>query len=76
MKKKINVKNKYKLFRSRKLTVSHKSYGRSYHRHVFFPEIKIAGKWVQECGFKAGDKVIVTVSECRIIVTKQNNNSI
>ncbi|AZA50101.1 type I addiction module toxin, SymE family [Chryseobacterium carnipullorum] len=70
MKKKINLQNKYKLFRNRNLTVSHKCFKRSYSGHVFFPEIRIAGKWVQECGFEAGDKVLVTVCRNQIILKK------
>ncbi|HCA09635.1 SymE family type I addiction module toxin [Chryseobacterium sp.] len=70
MKKKINLQNKYKLFRNRNLTVSHRCFERSYRRHVFFPEIRIAGKWVQECGFETGDRVAVTVCRNQIILNK------
>ncbi|MGG5207691.1 SymE family type I addiction module toxin [Chryseobacterium sp. MIQD13] len=70
MKKEINFQNKYKLFRSRNLKVFRKSFARAYYREVFFPEIRIAGKWVQDCGFEAGDRVAVTVSRNRIILRK------
>ncbi|WP_180277247.1 SymE family type I addiction module toxin [Chryseobacterium sp. 52] len=70
MKKKISLRDKYKLFRNRNLTVSHKSFVRSFRRHVFFPEIRIAGKWVQECGFEAGDRVAVTVCKNQIVLSK------
>lgn len=70
MRKKISLRDKYRLFQSRNLTVSRKYFLRSYHRHTLFPEIKIAGKWVQECGFEVGDKVAVIVSENQIILRK------
>ncbi|MFP3831464.1 SymE family type I addiction module toxin [Chryseobacterium sp. SIMBA_028] len=70
MRKKISLRNKYKLFHNRNLTVSHKFFLRSYNRHVLFPEIRIAGKWVQECGFEAGDHVAVIVSRNQIILRK------
>ncbi|WP_084694545.1 SymE family type I addiction module toxin [Chryseobacterium vrystaatense] len=70
MRKKISLRDKYKLFQNRNLTVSRKSFLRSYYRHALFPEIKIAGKWVQECGFEVGDKVAVMVSKNQIILRK------
>jgi toxic protein SymE len=70
MKKKISSPNKYKIFRSRNLKVFRKSFARAYYNEVFFPEIRIAGKWVQDCGFEAGDRVAVIVSRNQIILKK------
>jgi toxic protein SymE len=38
---------------------------------VYFPEIRIAGKWVQQCGFQAGDKILVSVSKNQIILERE-----
>ncbi|MBL1220972.1 SymE family type I addiction module toxin [Chryseobacterium sp. L7] len=70
MKKMISIRGKYKIITRRNLTVFHKAFGRAYHRTVFFPEIRIAGKWVQECGFEAGDRVAVTVYRNQIVLRK------
>lgn len=69
--KKITIRGKYKIVPHRNLTVSHKCYERAYHKRVFFPEIRIAGRWVQECGFEPGDRVVVTVSRHQIILEKE-----
>ncbi|MBT2619349.1 MULTISPECIES: SymE family type I addiction module toxin [Chryseobacterium] len=71
MKKPEANNSKNKQVRDRNLTVSHKSFERSYHRQVFFPEIRIAGKWVLECGFEPGDRVVVKVQRNQIILKKQ-----
>jgi len=71
MKKKIN-RGKYKMLSYRNLTVFHKSFSRAYRRQVFFPEIRIAGKWVQQCGFEAGDRVLVTVCKNQIILERES----
>lgn len=69
MKKRIN-RSKYKMISYRNLTVFHKSFARADHRQVFFPEIRIAGKWVQQCGFEPGDRVLVTVYKNQIILER------
>lgn len=71
MEKPENNNSKNKHTRERNLTVSHKSFERAYHRHVFFPEIRIAGKWVLDCGFEPGDRVVVKVRKNHIILKKQ-----
>jgi toxic protein SymE len=70
MRKRIN-RNKYKEFRNRNLTVFLKSFSRAYGKTVFFPEIRIAGKWVQQCGFQPGDRILVTVCRNQIILEKE-----
>jgi toxic protein SymE len=33
------------------------------------PELKVSGVWLEEAGFKAGEKVNITVSEQQLIIT-------
>lgn len=63
--------SKYNELNNRYLTVFLKSFSRAYGKIVYFPEIRIAGKWVQQCGFKAGDKILVTVSRNQIILERE-----
>ncbi|AYZ12175.1 type I addiction module toxin, SymE family [Chryseobacterium arthrosphaerae] len=69
--KEIVIRGKYKIVSIRNLTVSHKVFGRAYRRLVFFPEIRLAGKWLLESGFEPGDKVLVTVRRNQIILEKE-----
>lgn len=63
--------SKYNELHNRNLTVFLKSFSRAYGRIVYFPEIRITGKWVQQCGFQAGDKILVTVSRNQIILERE-----
>ena len=63
--------SKYTELHNRNLTVFLKSFSRAYGRIVYFPEIRITGKWVQQCGFQAGDKILVTVSRNQIILERE-----
>ncbi len=69
--KEIIIQGKYKIVSIRNLTVSHKSFGRVHRRLVFFPEIRLTGKWLLECGFEPGDKVLVTVRRNQITLEKE-----
>lgn len=69
--KEITIRGKYKIVSVRNLTVSHKAFERAYRRLVFFPEIRLAGKWLLECGFEPGDKVIATVCKNKIVLEKE-----
>ncbi|TLX26942.1 type I toxin-antitoxin system SymE family toxin [Chryseobacterium indologenes] len=71
--KEIVIRGKYKIVSIRNLTVSHKSFERAYRRLVFFPEIRLAGKWLLECGFEPGDHVVVTVRRNQITLEKEIN---
>jgi len=71
--KEIVIRGKYKIVSIRNLTVSHKSFERAYRRLVFFPEIRLAGKWLLECGFEPGDHVVVTVRRNQITLEKEMN---
>lgn len=63
--------SKYNELHNRNLTVFLKSFSRAYGRIVYFPEIRITGKWVQQCGFQAGDRIVVTVSRNQIILERE-----
>jgi toxic protein SymE len=63
--------SKYNELHNRNLTVFLKSFSRAYGKIVYFPEIRIAGKWVQQCGFQAGDKILVSVSKNQIILERE-----
>ncbi|REC61695.1 hypothetical protein DRF65_14690 [Chryseobacterium pennae] len=71
--RKVIIRGKYKIVSIRNLTVSHKSFERAYRRLVFFPEIRLAGKWLLECGFEPGDHVVVTVRRNQITLEKDMN---
>ena len=71
--RKVVIRGKYKIVSITNLTVSHKSFARAYRRLVFFPEIRLAGKWLLECGFEPGDHVVVTVRRNQIILEKEMN---
>lgn len=73
MKKMINIQGKYKITTYRNLTVSHKGFEKAYRKIVFFPEIRMAGKWLYDSGFEPGDKVLVRVCRNRIILEKKDN---
>ncbi|WP_395973686.1 SymE family type I addiction module toxin [Chryseobacterium cucumeris] len=63
--------SKYNELHNRNLTVFLKSFSRAYGRIVYFPEIRVTGKWVQQCGFQAGDKILVTVRRNQIILERE-----
>ncbi|TZF98686.1 type I toxin-antitoxin system SymE family toxin (plasmid) [Chryseobacterium panacisoli] len=65
--------SKYNELHNRNLTVFLKSFSRAYGKIVYFPEIRTAGKWVQQCGFQAGDKILVSVSKNQIILEREVN---
>lgn len=72
MKRKIRMnRSKYNELRNRNLTVSLKSFSRAYGKIVYFPEIRIAWKWVEQCGFQAGEKILVTVCRNQIILERE-----
>ena len=53
----------------RKLKVYERYVPRPYNRHVILPEIRLAGKWLQELGFGIGQPVKVWHEENRIVIT-------
>ena len=53
----------------RQLKVYEKHVSRSYYRYVFFPEIRLCGKWLQEMGFICGQSITVQHKKNKIIIT-------
>ena len=52
----------------RRLTVAKRFYDRKYRRFAIFPEIRLAGKWLQKAGFDMGQKVVIKHSEKMIVI--------
>ncbi len=61
--------------KTRKLTVSRKYVASRYNNGRYDPKILIAGKWLTECGFKAGDKLVLKVYDKKIIIELNNDQS-
>ena len=55
-----------KHIRRRKLQASHQS--RSYSTYKIVPSLHLAGVWLEESGFKAGDQVEITVKANELII--------
>lgn len=54
----------------RQLKIYERYIPRSCSRNVFFPEIRLCGKWLQDLGFNTGQSVTVSYEEGKIIITK------
>lgn len=52
----------------RKLKVQPKYFSRAY-SNVIFPEIRLAGKWLQDIGFVCGKKVVINHEKNKIVIT-------
>ncbi|WP_312992010.1 SymE family type I addiction module toxin [Chryseobacterium flavum] len=72
MRKRMN-RSKDNELHNRNITVFLKSFSRAHGKTVFFPEIRITGKWVQQCGFQPGDHVLVTVCRNQIILEREED---
>ncbi|WAC11509.1 SymE family type I addiction module toxin [Dyadobacter pollutisoli] len=53
----------------KQLKICSKYYQRENFRAVFFPEIRLAGKWLQDLGFECGEEVMVKFSEKKLEIT-------
>ncbi|TWP23020.1 type I addiction module toxin, SymE family [Apibacter muscae] len=40
------------------------------HSCVYYPEIRLAGKWLQDFGFKAGDILTLECNKNQIVIKK------
>lgn len=40
-----------------------------YSYHVLFPEIRLTGKWLQDCGFKSGQEIEVSTEANKLVIT-------
>ena len=54
---------------ARVLKVQNKLFARKKFRYVFFPEICLTGKWLQDCGFQIGQHVEVVTENNKIIIS-------
>lgn len=55
--------------KKRQLKVYPKCFSRVDSKPAVFPEIRLAGKWLQEMGFRAGQTVHLEYSENRIVIS-------
>ena len=55
--------------KDRKLKIKEKSFPRVSHNYAVFPEIILAGKWLQDVGFTCGQSVKIDVEKEKIIIT-------
>ncbi|WP_168732731.1 SymE family type I addiction module toxin [Flavobacterium supellecticarium] len=62
-------RNKQKKFPVRLVSVYGKAFPRAYGRYVYYPEIRLAGKWLQEAGFKTTMKVKISCEYRKLIIT-------
>ncbi|MEH7889527.1 SymE family type I addiction module toxin [Elizabethkingia meningoseptica] len=62
---------KYMDVYERRLRVSRRAYGRIDDFVFFFPEIRLTGRWVEECGFRTGDRIVVSVQPNLMIIEKE-----
>lgn len=57
-------------FKSRILTVSSQFVKNLWSKPTIKPKIVLSGKWMQEAGFKTGEKINISVSKNLLIITK------
>jgi toxic protein SymE len=62
-------KEKIPISGEKQLKISGKYYQRDNFRAVVFPEIRLAGKWLEDLGFECGEAVMVKYSEKRLEIT-------
>ena len=53
----------------RHLKVYHKVFIRAYKKMVFYPEIRLCGKWLREIGFESGKSITIEHTKHKIIIT-------
>jgi toxic protein SymE len=54
----------------RKLKVQPKHYQRAYNKIVTYPEIRLNGKWLFDCGFVCNEPVIVYCEEGELLIRR------
>ncbi len=59
----------------RKLKVYPKAFPRANHNIVFFPEIRLSGKWLQDNGFDFGQEVMIQHEKDKIVIIPVNQTS-
>ncbi len=55
--------------RKRKLRVYNRFFTRAWNAYAIFPEIRLAGRWLLESGFTAGQSIRVTHEHGKIVIT-------
>ena len=68
--------NKQELIEIRRLTVSAVFLKNGYLKNDYASRIMLLGKWVRKCGFEAEDKLTVWIYKGRIVVEKEDPNTI
>ncbi|WP_407485006.1 SymE family type I addiction module toxin [Elizabethkingia miricola] len=68
--------NKQELIEIRRLTVSAVYMNEGYRKNDYASRIMLLGKWVRKCGFEAEDKLTVWIYKGRIVVEKEDPNTI
>lgn len=51
------------------LKVHSKAFQRAYHQYAFFPEIRLAGKWLSDLGFAPGQHVNIACKDGKIEIS-------
>lgn len=62
-KKKIEPKKQIRI-----LTITEDYYDTMYYGREFTPFIRLRGKWLKEIGFQSGQRIIVKISENRLVI--------
>ncbi len=69
--------NKHELLEIRRLTVSAiYTDSEDYRKNEYASRILLLGKWVRKCGFNEGDKLTISIYQNRIVVEKEDPNTL
>lgn len=68
--------NKQELIEIRRLTVSAVYMNVGYRKNDYASRIMLLGKWVRKCGFNEGDKLTISIYQNRIVVEKEDPNTL
>ncbi|WP_128331263.1 SymE family type I addiction module toxin [Apibacter sp. HY039] len=52
----------------RTIKVYERDFKRTSYRYVSFPEIRMAGKWLQDSDFRTGNQIQINLSKKRIVI--------
>lgn len=76
LKNNLKSSDKYQNNGQRKLKVYKKYVYTSLGIPVFFPEIRLLGKWLKDSGFKNGQSVIVSTEQNKITITIETESQV
>ena len=54
----------------RTIKVYERDFKRASFHYISFPEIRMAGKWLQDPGFRTEDQIVIKHNKKRIVITK------